>query len=1175
MPEGEYRPQPEPTPGEKIESSKKDSLLPDERQTLEKILASDDWSKLRSFKLRNIITGKEEEKSKEAALLQKASDDPAIRDLVRSRILTIVHGTKRFNGFELGVVSHACSITVDEEQNPEFSRPILEKMRTAFAEEDFRLAGNLMDAVHIPEGEARARTLCIEALNAGDDRRVIDITQSFPFPTDLMRDPELFTAVQTLLIPRLHESTFESLSYTIPHLFQRFIFPKPISSSPDLAHALHDAIQRVVSHRQGNLENIADLSKKMGMTDDDRRAIAVEVITEQMHDNRGGNIPNPIPDFGISYEELGRIGRSVLLHALATDEYPDIRKSAQMTSPKNDPEIQEALRRAITRTLNTEGNFAAYDLITHLSGSDVEPITQTVFAHAIAHRAWNMVDRLLVDHPTMMPDAASLRAGLQSMSRTDRYDNVPPHLLDRLPFDFKNLPLTDDDRRNGATRVDAEPYERARGVRNESLRKELWGVLLGQENPKIVTDAPFDRAKEYPRCPPHLFGALVARDCASPALLQALDTYTKIHEGRSGGTQAMQRLEFTVITIVAEANRLGYGSFLRDIVPRLITDPVASAEGVVTFLEKFSQIVKLVNLIPRDVGEDREPIPWETVAEGMTTIEELARGTEDAVRQGFQQVIGVEVNSEELTRVEEEWGGDINELRSIIVLAAKYKEGHPEGLPLFHETLRAIFNDRWHDFRYDTTDAIVADQIGHLTDTERARWTENLPHQGIGEVKVERNDTPERRREMLRGHIRSGLDQGHLTSYQASETSAQHDIALMLRGVLDGTRTRTEIDDERRALGVILGERTFVGKAASATEIDRASLETTEGLTAAAEQLRRVLEVPLPADANAKAKGRRGFQQQLAGWIEERLALGIDKEKTIRASLDITDGTNQKDLARLRDDRDLARDLARLIDLDDDELRQLNLKNKDGALKEQDALRDLLTRIQATLKKRDSAFAQDVENITTTLFTAPAAPQQFRDLTIEEGDHPKTLFEAGYYPMGCGSCQNFEGDVRTNKCLLAYVADADKKILTIRKPDRTILARAIVKLGRLDDETKTPIIFLEPTYTSVNKKDHDFDEEINKYMLAKAQSMGTRVRVVRGALKGETSVRIAASRNYYQYEDGGAGAADNAGLGIKAGTYAMNAYEIEGQAPQSTPPEKRVRAVRRRQGAQEALRTPA
>ena len=218
---------------------------------------------------------------------------------------------------------------------------------------------------------------------------------------------------------------------------------------------------------------------------------------------------------------------------------------------------------------------------------------------------------------------------------------------------------------------------------------------------------------------------------------------------------------------------------------------------------------------------------------------------------------------------------------------------------------------------------------------------------------------------------------------------------------------------------------------------------------------------------------------------------------------------------------------------------RFNAVREKGALK-RGALLAWIEQLSGELRGRGSAFAQTLDNVRQAV-GGDRQSSTMQGLTIEETDHPKDLLEHGKYPIGATSCQNYEGQVSYNKCLIGTVADADKKLILVRKADGAIIARVIVKL--VWPENGSPAIFLEPTYTGVSRSDHDFDPDINAFLHEKAAAMGG-IAVLRGSTEVGVRVTVRSSRNGWQYEDGATGGPNNAGLGEKSGVYTMDAKSV-------------------------------
>ncbi|MBN8549532.1 MAG: hypothetical protein J0M12_09475 [Deltaproteobacteria bacterium] len=217
--------------------------------------------------------------------------------------------------------------------------------------------------------------------------------------------------------------------------------------------------------------------------------------------------------------------------------------------------------------------------------------------------------------------------------------------------------------------------------------------------------------------------------------------------------------------------------------------------------------------------------------------------------------------------------------------------------------------------------------------------------------------------------------------------------------------------------------------------------------------------------------------------------------------------------------------------------------------------------------KGNLTFLQDLENIERAC-TVKQETQTRRNLGILFTDDPEILLQIGKYPIGCGSCQNYEGDPQLNCALLGYMGDPHIKAALLvdlgrlseasRKalakaggevqpgeiPVHEILhgsiARTVVKL--VGDSSEQPAIFLEPTYTSINKANFTFDKYFNLFfhhMVAKHMD----VRVMRGGGAEETFVPASYNPSG-QYEDSAAGNAQNAGMGIKIGLYSMPSHTV-------------------------------
>jgi hypothetical protein len=290
--------------------------------------------------------------------------------------------------------------------------------------------------------------------------------------------------------------------------------------------------------------------------------------------------------------------------------------------------------------------------------------------------------------------------------------------------------------------------------------------------------------------------------------------------------------------------------------------------------------------------------------------------------------------------------------------------------------------------------------------------------------------------------------------------------------------------------------------------------------------------------SSKKVQKRINALEEVVNWAQGYAhirAQGLD-----HSVFGITEKDDIKTLSSRKSLLDIAYLARTLYDATVTEIEQGSIKPITGSTGERPLI-EIANELQLLLKKRNSSFADDIGNI-VYLVSGGAGSGTLRDLTISETDDPKSLVESGKYPTGATSCQNYDGDVGNNKCLLATIVDADKKLLEVKKPDGTIMARAIYKIVWISPDT--PALFIEPTYTPLKPNLEFFNQQFDQWACKKAAAMGG-MPVFRGLLQGKTRVTVRSSRNNgIQYEDGGTGSENNAGLGIQYGTYTMGATEV-------------------------------
>ena len=120
-------------------------------------------------------------------------------------------------------------------------------------------------------------------------------------------------------------------------------------------------------------------------------------------------------------------------------------------------------------------------------------------------------------------------------------------------------------------------------------------------------------------------------------------------------------------------------------------------------------------------------------------------------------------------------------------------------------------------------------------------------------------------------------------------------------------------------------------------------------------------------------------------------------------------------------------------------------------------------------KARDRRFVLYHDVIARALQCLEAP--ELRDLEtvhIEETDDPVSLLNVGVDPVA--TCQRWTDPTGTNRCLLAYVLDANKKVWYTRDRERNTIARTVVRILPFRDQGI--LLLLEPTYSKHWSEDH-------------------------------------------------------------------------------------------------------
>ncbi|MBI5804398.1 hypothetical protein HY450_04080 [Candidatus Pacearchaeota archaeon] len=159
---------------------------------------------------------------------------------------------------------------------------------------------------------------------------------------------------------------------------------------------------------------------------------------------------------------------------------------------------------------------------------------------------------------------------------------------------------------------------------------------------------------------------------------------------------------------------------------------------------------------------------------------------------------------------------------------------------------------------------------------------------------------------------------------------------------------------------------------------------------------------------------------------------------------------------------------------------------------------------------------------------------RLRKVTISETDGLLDLFETGRIPVQ--SCQRWTERTGYNDCLLAYVGEANKKLIQVKDSNYNVIARSILRL--LPIHGKTPLLFVERPYSTSWSQDNaravithlfekacEMSEEIGREVAVGVVD-SSYVSALKKMVKGEADVKIARkiclprSINPAEYSDG-------------------------------------------------------
>ncbi|MBI2437077.1 MAG: hypothetical protein HYV41_05050, partial [Candidatus Magasanikbacteria bacterium] len=622
------------------------------------------------------------------------------------------------------------------------------------------------------------------------------------------------------------------------------------------------------------------------------------------------------------------------------------------------------------------------------------------------------------------------------------------------------------------------------------------------------------------------------------------------------------------------------------------------APGTAQELGTVLKTLSFLDTVERELGQSRE----ETLTILDSPVESLSSLNESLKQVAVQKIKEVlpheGINADAIQSLWERWGS----LEPIFVYAGKMASNNHDGtLRLVAEmvaNMDAPEYEGWKRWRYNPQDRKVREQIGHLTEAQLEVWKGDHFAE-LGDIMIAA--TPSDKPKQISRFIEGSLREGHIYNSQIHASDRHKFIQERLGAAYTAI---SEHPDQRETIlnGAVESLQVDIEKIDAITRFSNLP-KLEQALTLFAEGK----NVPV----NAKTKNSIGF---LAQFLPKEKFQEIERvykeaEKSEVSTIDtsrLIDSTTRGLLTtkmgeiKTKYEEVLQGDIFEQYGLNKEQIKNVGqFYQKRQELK---ALLDLyrvsaldvkriatnrisdrvdkkgetLTKVIEGLKtyfKDNPTFVQDIENIHAVISQREDSGVK-RRLAMIVTDSPQMLFQVGKYPVGNGSCQNYEGEEKWNKTLAGYVADAHTKVAymvdlnklsdSLRSeieskgfeevketiPPQELLeasvARSIIKMVQTAEGAE-PVLFLEPTYSVFNKDDLSMNKYFNISLeLLVSEPMG--IRLTRGG--GSETVRVPKSRNPSgQYEDCAAGNAGHAGMGIQTGSYTMSARFIDKFTP--------------------------
>lgn len=611
-------------------------------------------------------------------------------------------------------------------------------------------------------------------------------------------------------------------------------------------------------------------------------------------------------------------------------------------------------------------------------------------------------------------------------------------------------------------------------------------------------------------------------------------------------------------------------------------------------------VERSLNKHRRDEDEDKTDETLTILDVPVVSLRQLNESLKEVVVRKIREVLPDErIDGDAIQALWQDWGG----LEPIFIYAAKMGSSDQRGtLRLIAEmvaNMDAPEYQHWKQWRYNVgEDQRAAEQVGHLSGEQLEIWKADYFAE-LGDIMIA--TSPSDKPKQIVKTLEISLGEGHIYQPQIHASDRHRPIQEKLGAVYAAIAERPQQRDEilrgtiarlQEDMGTLDAMIRFSGLSKLEQTMNAFAKGKKVPINAKTKNMLGAFSPFLPKERmqkmekilrEAEKSGTMSVDAELLLDAEGRAILTTKIVEIREANEENVRGRKferfgfaddpQKEIGRLyqkRQEWKALLDLCRISALDAKKIATNRVS--DRADKKGESLSSVMDGLKVYFKD-NPAFVQDLENILSTLAQKESLGDK-RRLAMIVTDHPQILIQVGKYPIGCGSCQNYEGGESWNRSLAGYIADAHSKAVFLidlnRLSDGTrasieregfekakagiprqelleaSVARAMVKIVSFDD-TSGPALFVEPTYSSINKGDLTMDNFFNVFLeLMVSEPM--RIRLVRG--EGSETVCVPESRNPAgQYEDCAAGNAEHGGMGIQQGSYTMRARIIDKFSP--------------------------